>query len=97
MSGTRARRWLWGGYVGAVALLAALSAVDPEGLRKHLRLQDEVRRIADENRRLAAENAGLAREAAALRHDPAALERAAREELRLVRPGEVVFRVEGAP
>jgi cell division protein FtsB len=33
----------------------------------------------------------LAREARALRADPAALERAAREELRFVRPGERVY------
>jgi cell division protein FtsB len=44
-----------------------------------------------ENARLAAENAALAREAHALRSDPAALERAAREELRFVRPGERVY------
>lgn len=44
-----------------------------------------------ENARLASENAALAREARALRGDPAALERAAREELRFVRPGERVY------
>ena len=47
--------------------------------------------MEDENARLAAENAALSREARALRGDPAALERAAREELRFVRPGERVY------
>jgi len=84
-------------YAGALALLAGAAALDPEGLRKHVRLQEDVRRIAEDNRRLAFENARLAREAEALRQDPAALERAAREELRLVRPGEVVYRVEDGP
>jgi len=81
-------------YAGALALLAGGAALDPEGLRKHVRLREDVRRIAEDNRRLALENARLGREAEALRRDPAALERAAREELRLVRPGEVVYRVE---
>jgi cell division protein FtsB len=100
MSGTGARRagrWI----VGAVALAAAAAAVDPHGVRKYVRLDAEVRRMRDENARLAAENAALAREARALRGDPAALERAAREELRFVRPGERVYWLgahgEGAP
>ncbi len=57
--------------------------------------------MAEGNARMAAENASLAREARALRSDPAALERAAREELRFVRPGERVYWLgsdaEGAP
>ncbi len=81
-------------YAGALALLAAASALDPEGLRKSLRLERDVRRMAGENGQLAAENGRLAREAEGLRRDPAALERAAREELRWVRPDEVVYRVE---
>ena len=32
-----------------------------------------------------------------LRTDPAAIERAAREELRLVRPGELVYRLDAQP
>lgn len=95
MSGTRGRRWGWGIYVGAIAALAALSAADPNGLRKHLRLQEEVRRLRAENGQLEADNGRLAREARALRADPAALERAAREELRFVRPGERVYRLDG--
>lgn len=94
MSARPGPRWRWV-YAGALVALAAWSALDPEGLRKDLRLRDEVRRMAADNARLAAENARLAREAEALRHDPAALERAAREELRFVRPGEVVFRLDG--
>jgi cell division protein FtsB len=47
--------------------------------------------MQSENARLTAENSQLAREARALRSDPAALERAAREELRFVRPGERVY------
>ncbi len=96
MAATRGRRATFI-FIAAVALLAALSAVDPSGLRKHLRLREDVRRIGEENRRLAEENARLAREARALRSDPAALERAAREELRFIRPGEMVYRLDPDP
>jgi cell division protein FtsB len=90
MSGTRGRRARWGIF-GAVALAVGAAALDPSGLRRYLALAGEVRRMEDENARLAAENASLSREARALRSDPAALERAAREELRFVRPGERVY------
>jgi cell division protein FtsB len=84
-------RWLRWGFVGAVALAAGAAAWDPDGVRKCARLRAEVRRMQAENAALAAENTALAREARALRGDPAALERAAREELRFVRPGERVY------
>lgn len=90
------RRW---GVVGAVALAAAAAAWDPHGVRKYLRLSAEVGRMQAENATLSAENAALAREARALRGDRAALERAAREELRFIRPGEKVYWLggEGSP
>ncbi|HSD18401.1 MAG TPA: septum formation initiator family protein [Anaeromyxobacter sp.] len=91
MPGRRGRRWGWRAFVGALALLATLSALDPDGLRRYLRLERDARRMEDENARIAAENARLAREVRALRTDPSALERAAREELRFVRPGERVY------
>lgn len=90
MSGTRGRGVTWGIF-GAAALAAAAAALDPSGLRRYLALASEVGRMEDENRRLAAENSSLSREVRALRSDPAALERAAREELRFVRPGERVY------
>ena len=88
-------RWARWGVVGAVALAASTAAWDPDGVRKYLRLRAEVRRMQAENAQLAAENAQLAREARGLRGDPAALERAAREELRFVRPGERVYLLGG--
>jgi cell division protein FtsB len=84
-------RWARWGFVAAVALAAGASAWDSDGVRKYLRLRAEVARVKSENAQLASENAALAREARALRVDPAALERAAREELRFVRPGERVY------
>lgn len=90
MSGTggrRAKAWM----AALAALAAAAVVLDPDGTRRYRALEAEVRRMQAENGRLAAENAALAREARALRGDPAALERAAREELRFVRPGERVY------
>lgn len=81
-------------FAVAVALLAGASALDPSGIRKHLRLQPEVARMRAENARLGAENARLAREAVSLRTDPEAIERAVREELRYVRAGEIVVRTD---
>ncbi len=89
MAGSRARRWIIYGTV--MAALAALSALDPGGMRRYLALAREVDRMRDDNARLAAENAQRAREVRALRSNPAALERAIREELRYIRPGERVY------
>lgn len=83
--------WSRWAVVGAVALAAGAAAWDPHGVRKYWRLRVEVARMRAENAALVAENSALAREARALRGDPAALERAAREELRFVRPGEKVY------
>ncbi len=88
MSG-RARRWV--AYGVAVAALGVVSAFDPGGLRTSVALAHEVERMRGENARLGEENARLAREVHALRTEPAALERAVREELRYVRPGERVY------
>jgi len=87
------RRWAIYGTV--VAALAALAAMDPGGLRKYLALSREVERMRGENARLAEENARLAREVHALRTEPEAIERAIREELRYIRPGERVYVLEG--
>jgi cell division protein FtsB len=90
MSGWCGRTWRWW-IVGAVVAAAGAAAWDPAGLRRYLVLSAEVRRMRGENARLLVDNAALSREARALRSDPAALERAAREELRFVRPGERVY------
>ncbi|HUL59869.1 MAG TPA: septum formation initiator family protein [Anaeromyxobacteraceae bacterium] len=89
------RSWAFRLYLGGLVLLALVSALDPGGLRKARRLAGEAGRIEADNARLAEENARLSREVKALRTDPSAMERAAREDLGLVRPGERVYRVEG--
>jgi len=93
---SRWRTWALRVYLGGLALVALVSALDASGLRKARRLEGEAARIEADNARLAQESARLSREVKALRSDPAAMERAAREDLGLVRPGERVYRVEAA-
>ena len=81
-------------YLVAVAALLAASALDPNGLRKALRNEAEGLRLARENEALAQRVARLRREVKALQGDPAALERAAREELGFVKPGEIVYNLD---
>jgi cell division protein FtsB len=81
--------------LGAAILLAVAGALDPSGLAKSDSLQEECLRLAAENGRVQQENHRLAREARALLTDPKARERAAREELRFIRAGEVIYRLDG--
>jgi cell division protein FtsB len=81
--------------LAAAILLAVAGALDPSGLGKSQQLQEECLRLADENQKLQLENNRLASEARALLTDPKARERAAREELRFIRAGEVIYRLDG--
>ena len=81
----------WRAFVGVLALLATLSALDPDGIRRYLRLRGDARRMEDDNARLAAESGRPAREVRAPAPIPRRRSSAAREELRFVRPGERVF------
>ena len=78
----------------AALALAGLSAMDARGLRRHRMLQGEIAAFQERQRSLAAENEALRGEIAALSGDTRALERAAREDLGLVRSNEVVFTFE---
>lgn len=87
------RTWLWAA-VAAAFLLALISASAEGGFRRYLRLSHDVEVLEAKNLRLADENARMLREVEALQRDPRALERAAREELGFVKPGEVVISLE---
>ncbi|MBK9517275.1 MAG: septum formation initiator family protein [Anaeromyxobacter sp.] len=94
LSGRAKVRWL---LAVVAVLVAAALAFDGEGLKKDRVMREQAAQLRVENVRLAGENARLAREARALRTRPAALERAAREELRFIRPGELVYRLDPVP
>jgi cell division protein FtsB len=87
------RRVTLGILAGLLALLVA-SAVHPDGLRKALHNEEEGRRLERENAELEQAVVRLRREVRALRGDPAAIERAAREDLGYVRPGEIIYKLD---
>ena len=93
MSSWRQRKtWLF--LLVATGVAGAMLVVDEQGLRRYRLMKAEAVQLRGENEVLAAENARLAREATALRSNPAVLERAVREELRFIRPGEIIYRLD---
>lgn len=84
--------WLLPFALLVVAIVAVpLRILDAQGLPRYRVLKDELREVEAENERLTRELAHLSREVEALRTDPSALERIARDELGMVRAGELVF------
>lgn len=75
-------------------MLATGSLSAEGGFRRYARLKRDLHALEERNAKLTAENARLKREVQRVRTEPAALERAARENLGLVRPGEIVFNLE---
>lgn len=89
----RRRTVVWGAVV--VALILAAGSLSAEGgFRRYARLKRDLQTLEERNAKLAAENAKLKLEAQRVKREPAALERAARENLGLVKPGEIVLNLE---
>ena len=84
----------WPVYVtGALILSLSLVTVIGERGALHLwRLRGEKASLDEQNYRLQKENEALRRRVQRLRTDDDYLEKVAREELNLVRPGEIVYR-----
>ena len=83
------RRLRWVGLV--VLVVAFFAAIGERGLFRLYRLTRTRAELAQEITRLKASNGRLAEEAHALREDPSRIEAIAREDLGLVRPGDVVY------
>jgi cell division protein FtsB len=81
-------------FATASVAIAAATFFDPKGLRRYGRLRGDVERLAKRNQELALENARLAREVDALQHDRRYQERAVREELGFVRPGQLLLELD---
>jgi cell division protein FtsB len=80
-------------FLGALILLLSLVTVVGERGVVHLwRLGGEKARLNEQNYRLQQENEALRQKITRVRHDNAALEKLAREELAMVKPGDVVYR-----
>ncbi|HWH78376.1 MAG TPA: septum formation initiator family protein [Candidatus Binatus sp.] len=79
--------------VGALILsLALVTVVGERGLLLLWRLRGEKTQLDEQNYRLQQENEALRQRIARIRGDNSYLEKLAREELNLVRPGDVVYR-----
>lgn len=90
----RRQQMVWAAAIVA-CLLALTSAAQEGGFRRYWRLRRDVLSLEARNTKLKAENDRLRREVDALREDPASIERSVREDLGYVRPGEIVFYLEG--
>jgi cell division protein FtsB len=89
---TTAAAWLLPFGLLLMAIIAVpLRILDPQGLPRYRALSEELREVDAENERLEREVRDLARDVEALRHDPGAVERIARDELGMVREGELIF------
>jgi cell division protein FtsB len=87
----RRRRWLLA-LGGLLCVLFCLHQLLGENGYLTLRArQREARQLENEVRRLTEEKQRMNREVDRLRNDPAAIERVAREEMKLVRPGEIIY------
>src|SRR5437016_10819932 len=79
--------------------LLALGIHDVFGAHGYLamrRTEKQVDQLQDEIDRLNRENQSLAQQMNALKTDPEAIERVAREQMGLVRPGEMIFKLPAA-
>ena len=75
-----------------ILLLSILTAVGERGALHLWRLRQEKTQLDVETQRLQKENERLRQSISRLRHDNYYLEKQAREDLNLVRPGEIIYR-----
>jgi cell division protein FtsB len=88
-----------GVYAGGALLVLVLmhTLFGPYGYLSMRRSEREIEQLRQEIDRLDRENVQLSGEIRALQTDPAAIEKAAREEMGLARPGELIFRLPDDP
>jgi len=80
-----------------LVILLAASLLGDRGVVQLIRMHQTKGVLVRDVERLSATNAALADEVRALRTDPGRIEAIAREELGLVKPGELVYEFRGAP
>lgn len=83
----------WLTLLAATVIIGAafVLLLEADGYRRNRTLVAQERGLAVENRRIAAENVRLSDEIAALKSDPETIEQLARQELGMVRPGELTI------
>lgn len=82
--------WLRRAVVFVSCALLLNAVFGERGLAELFRARVDYKRAIDGLARLKTENAGLREQARRLQEDPAAIETAAREDLGLIRPGEIL-------
>ena len=92
------RQWLIR-FTGAAVLVVLLGAIPDliyrsDGYVRYRKMLNELAELARRNEAQRAENAALRRDVHRLRTDPAAIGAVARDELGLVKPGEIVIQIE---
>jgi len=98
MERARTRQWLI--RLSGAAVLAGLMAYVPylvyrgDGYVHYRKMQDDLDEIERKNAALRVQNRALRREVKHLRTDPEALGAVARDDLGLVKPGEIVIQIE---
>jgi len=90
-------RWLHYVLALGIVLLCFTAIGGDRGLLHLARLKSEKQRLDEQNYRLQKENESLQRQITRLRRDDLYLEQVAREELHLVRPGEIIYRFRPRP
>lgn len=86
------QRWPVYLIVSLIVLLSLVTIVGERGALHLWRLYGEKNRLDEQNYRLQKENESLRQRVEKIRNDDEYLEKLAREELNMVRPGEVVYR-----
>ena len=92
------RQWLIR-FTGAAVLVALLCYIPSfiyrsDGYVRYRKMLDGLAELTLRNEALRAENAALRRDVRRLRTDPEAITSVARDELGLVKPGEIVIQIE---
>jgi cell division protein FtsB len=85
-------RWLLYGLACSIFVLSLYTVIGERGAIHLWRLRGEKAKLDGQNYRLSKENEALRQRITRLRYDDSYLEKIAREELNLVRPGEIVYR-----
>lgn len=84
--------WLLPFSLLVIAVVAVpVRILDEAGLPRYRRLETQLHEVRAQNERLGRDVHALRREVEGLRHDPEAVERVARDELGMIREGELVF------
>ncbi len=92
MSLSRSMAWLMPFGLLVFAMFSVpVRILSEEGLPRYRSLKDQLTRLRDDNVALTQDIERLNREVKSLRNDPEAVERIARDELGMIREGELLF------